>query len=41
MFSRRHTDLVVVFEAKGFEVESGLEEVVVSLAARGHESTVN
>lgn len=34
MFSHRHTDLVV-FEAEGFEeVESGLEEAVVSLAAR-------
>lgn len=39
-FPRRHTDLLA-FEAGAFEeVDSGLEEAVVSLAARGHGRTV-
>lgn len=33
-----HTDLVVL-EAAAFEVDSGLEEAVVSRAAKGHERT--
>lgn len=39
-FPHRHTDLLVL-EAGAFEdVDSGLEEAAVSLAARGHEWTV-